>query len=74
MLAQPPKLRSSFEELLNLALTQGSFTASPCGLGPATTAAIDVIALEHPDADATLIAAAYDAFRREHGHCDPLDT
>jgi hypothetical protein len=74
MLAQPPNSRRAFEELLNLALTRGSFAASPCGLGPATIAAIDVIALEHPDADAELITDAYDAYEREHGHLDALET
>jgi hypothetical protein len=74
MLAQPATPRSAFEELLNLALTRGSFTAGPCGLGAATIAAIDVIALEHPDADAELITDAYDAFEREHGHVDALET
>ena len=68
MSAQPPELRGSFQAMLNLALTRGSFTATPCGLGPATIAAIDVVALEHPDAEATSITDAYDAFQREHCH------
>ena len=70
MSAQPPELRGAFQAMLNLALTRGSFTASPCGLGPATIAAIDVVALEHPDAEAASITDAYDAFQREHGHVD----
>ena len=37
------------------------------GLGPDTVAAIREVAYEHPDADADCIAAAYDAFEREHG-------
>jgi len=62
------ELRGAFQAMLNLALTRGSFTATPCGLGPATIAAIDVVALEHPDAEATSITDAYDAFQREHCH------
>ena len=63
----PDELRSTFQGLLNLALTRGRVTASSCALGPGTRAAIDVVAYEHPDADADCIAAAYDAFDREHG-------
>jgi hypothetical protein len=70
MSAQPSRLRIAFQEMLNLALTRGSFTANPCGLGPATIAAIDAVALEHPDAEAASITNAYDAFQREHGHFD----
>jgi len=53
--------------LLNLALTRGRVTSSSCGLGPNTLAAINVVAYEHPDAEADCIAAAYDAFDHEHG-------
>ena len=70
MLAEPPtpdELRSTFQGLLNLALTRGRVTPSCSGLGPNTLAAIDVVAYEHPDADADCIAAAYDAFDNEHG-------
>jgi hypothetical protein len=75
MLARPHDLRGAFQELLNLALTRGRFTSSTCGLGPATLSAIDVVALEHPDADAALITDAYDAFEREHGQTnDSVDT
>jgi len=35
--------------------------------GPNTLAAINVVAYEHPDAEADCIAAAYDAFDHEHG-------
>jgi hypothetical protein len=60
-------LRRTFHEALNLALTRGRFTSVYSGLGPDTQADIDVIAFNHPDADADTIAAAYDAFQREHG-------
>jgi hypothetical protein len=52
---------------LNLALTRGRVASSSCGLGPNTLAAINVVAYEHPDAEADCIAAAYDAFDHEHG-------
>jgi hypothetical protein len=70
MLAEPPtpeELRLTFQGLLNLALTRGRLTPPCCGLGPGTLAAINVVAFEHPDAEAELIADAYDAFQREHG-------
>lgn len=53
--------------MLNLALTRGRTPPPNSGLGPDTVAAIDKVAYEHPDADADCIAAAYDAFEREHG-------
>ena len=68
--AEPPspdELRTTFQGLLNQALTRGRLTHTNCGLGPGTLAAIDVIAYDHPDAEADCIAAAYDAFYREHG-------
>ena len=37
------------------------------GLGPCTMAAIAAVASAHPDADAAVINAAYDAF--DHEHC-----
>ena len=70
MLAEPPspeQLRATFLGLLNLALTRGRVASSSCGLGPNTRAAINVVASEHPDAEADCIAAAYDAFDHEHG-------
>ncbi len=63
------KLRTVFQEQLNLAITQGQAPAPESDLGPATTAAIDRVAREHPDAEADDIAAAYDAFLLDHG-CD----
>jgi hypothetical protein len=59
-------LRLTFVGLLNLALTRGRATLPGCGLGPATAAAIDLVAYDHPDAEPESIAAAYDAFDREH--------
>jgi hypothetical protein len=56
-----------FQRLLNLALTRGRGAPRCSGLGPDTSAAIDSVAYEHPDADADCIAAAYDAYEREHG-------
>ena len=70
MLAEPPPpddLRTTFQLFLNLALTRGRSTPSSSGLGPDTLAAIDVVAHEHPYAEADCITAAYDAFNREHG-------
>ena len=70
VLSEPPPaddLRTTFQGLLNLALTRGRATSGCCGLGPRTRAAIDVVAYDHPDAEADCIAAAYDAFEREHG-------
>jgi hypothetical protein len=61
------ELRVIFQELLNVALTRGRVTPDSSGLGPSTLAAINVVAHEHPDAEAEVIAAAYDAFEREHG-------
>jgi hypothetical protein len=70
VLSEPPsrdELRTTFQGLLNLALTRGRATSGCCSLGLGTRAAIDVVAYEHPDAEADCIAAAYDAFDREHG-------
>ncbi|HEY2197297.1 MAG TPA: hypothetical protein VGH69_06270 [Mycobacterium sp.] len=70
MLSETPsrdERRTTFQELLNLALTRGRATSDCCGLGPGTRAAIDVVAYDHPDAEADCVAAAYDAFDREHG-------
>ena len=70
MSAEPPTpegLRSSFQELLNLALIRGRVASGHAGLGPSTLAAINAVALEHPDAEPELIADAYDVFEREHG-------
>jgi hypothetical protein len=61
------ELRTTFQDLFNLALTRGRATPSCCGLGPATLAAIDAVAFDHPDAEADSIALAYDSFDREHG-------
>ena len=63
----PEGLRATFQELLNVALTRGRLASSSAGLGPNTLAAINVVAREHPYAEAELVADAYDAFEREHG-------
>jgi len=65
----PPRrgIRATFQEALNLALTMGRATLDSSGLGPQTREAIDAVAYDHPDAEADGIAAAYDAFQREHG-------
>ncbi|MCG7597676.1 hypothetical protein ACXYX3_12675 [Mycobacterium sp. C3-094] len=63
----PDELRVNFQILLNSALTHGRAAARDCGLGPATIAAINAIAYDHPDAEADTVAAAYDAFSSEHG-------
>lgn len=60
------ELRGVFQVLLNNALIRGRMGADASGLGPGTVAAIAAVANEHPDADATVINAAYDAFDREH--------
>jgi len=62
----PDPLRGVFQDVLHGALTRGRMTAGVSGLGPGTVAAIAAVASEHPDADAAVIAAAYDAFDREH--------
>ena len=71
VLAEPPPreddVRATFQGFLNLALTSGRATPTCSILGPNTLAAIDFVAYEHPDAAADCIAAAYDAFEREHG-------
>ena len=58
-------LRRVFEGALYDAMTRGRMASDAAGLGPGTVAAIAVVASEHPDADAAVIAAAYDAFDRE---------
>ncbi|MBX7456552.1 hypothetical protein GR927_52000 [Mycolicibacterium sp. 3033] len=61
------ELRVNFQLLLNSALTHGRAAPRDCGVGPATVAAINAVAYDHPDAEADTIAAAYDAFDAEHG-------
>lgn len=60
------ELRGVFQVLLNNALIRGRMGSDASGLGPGTVAAIAAVASEHPDADAEVINAAYDAFDREH--------
>jgi hypothetical protein len=64
----------TFRDLLNQAITGGRRPRRTAILGPATWAAIDVLAHEHPDATAHHLAAAYDAFQSEHRNtadCEP---
>jgi len=61
-------VRATFQGLLNLALTRGRATSGQLRAGVADPrAAIDAVAYDHPDAKADGIAAAYNAFDREHG-------
>lgn len=60
------ELRSTFQRLLNLALTRGRAASGCCGLGPETIAAINAVAYDHPEAEADCNAAAYDSFEWEH--------
>jgi hypothetical protein len=69
MVAETPaqdELRDVFQGMLNTALIRGREGLNFAGLGPGTMAAIATVAREHPDADAAVINAAYDAFDREH--------
>lgn len=59
--------RSTFERALIRAITEGYFPGRSDDLGVNTSAAIEAIAREHPEAAATLIAVAYDAFQSEYG-------
>ena len=61
------ELRGVFQGLLNTALIRGRVGLNFSGLGPGTMAAIAAVASAHPDADAAVINAAYDAF--DHEHC-----
>lgn len=61
------QLRQRFQTALNSALTRGHSPSRFTGLGQQTLTAVTLVAAEHPDASADLIAAAYDTFLREHG-------
>lgn len=69
MLAQPSheQVQRGFQGSLHRAIAYGLRPKASANLGDKTFAAVDAVALEHPDATADLIAAAYDAFDREHG-------
>ncbi|MGO4445778.1 hypothetical protein AB4Z42_20745 [Mycobacterium sp. 2YAF39] len=60
------ELRDVFQGMLNNALTRGRITHGGSCLGPGTVPAIAAVASEHPDADAAVITAAFDASDREH--------
>ncbi|MGP4055083.1 hypothetical protein ACTWP6_09735 [Mycobacterium sp. 4D054] len=62
-----PALRQRFQTALNTALVVGRPPECAIDLGPRTLAAVALIAAEHPDASAQIIAAAYDTFLDEHG-------
>ena len=59
--------RSAFELALIQAITEGRIPGPAADLGVLTSAAIDAIAREHPEAAVHLIAVAYDAFQSEYG-------
>jgi hypothetical protein len=61
------RVRATFQEFLNLAITQGRIPAHHTDLGPDTWAALDWVAGVHPEATPQLITDAYNAFIREHG-------
>jgi hypothetical protein len=63
----PDELRTTFQGLLNPALTRGRASPTWSRPWPRTVAAIDLVAYEHPNAEADCIAAAYDAFEHEYG-------
>lgn len=62
-----------FRDLLNQAIICGQRPRRTTLLGPATWAAIDVVAAEHPDATADHIASAFDAFTLDHRIADDAE-
>lgn len=65
-------VEQTFRDMFNAAVTRGARPRRTAVLGPATWAAIDVLAQEHPDATADHFASAHDAFALEHG--DPQES
>lgn len=66
MLEEPVDLVDrTFRDALSQAIISGRRPCRSALLGPATWAAIDALACEHPDATAHHLTAAYDAFRWE---------
>jgi hypothetical protein len=63
----------TLRDLLAQAITGGRRPRRTAILGPATWAAIDALACEHPDATADHIASVYDAFRVEHRNVAPAE-
>jgi hypothetical protein len=65
----------TFRELLTAAITAGRRPLLTAQLGPASWAAIDAVAREHPDATADHVVAAHDAFAFEvdDATCRDLD-
>lgn len=62
----PAELQKRFLIALNNAITRGRAPGHDTGLGPHTLAAMTLVAQDHPDATAELIADAYDTFNSEH--------
>ncbi|WP_019969527.1 hypothetical protein [Mycobacterium sp. 141] len=62
----PAVLRQRFHAALNDAIIRGRAPDHHIGLGPHTLAAVTLVARDHPDATAELIADASDTFDREH--------
>ncbi|MEX3646610.1 hypothetical protein [Mycolicibacterium porcinum] len=62
----PSELQHRFLIALNDAITRGGAPGHDTGLGRQTLAAMTLVAHNHPDATAALIADAYDAFNSEH--------
>jgi len=62
----PSELQQRFLIALNNAITRGRAPGHDTGLGPRTLAAMTLVAQDHPDATAELIADAYDTFNGEH--------
>lgn len=56
----------TFRQLFSEALVHGRRPPHTSLLGPASWAAIDVLAREHPDASPDQVIAAHDAFALEH--------
>ena len=62
----PSPAERTFSELFSEALAHGRRPPHTSLLGPASWAAIDVLAREHPDASPDQVIAAHDAFTFEH--------
>ena len=60
------EVRAAFRHALLQAIIEGRMPPRYCRFGPLTWSAIEAIAQDHPEASASLIADAYDIFRREN--------
>jgi hypothetical protein len=72
MSEQSDLVATTFRDLLHRAVTSGQRPRRTLLLGPATWAAIDALACEHPDATPDHFAAAHDAFALEHRHAEEM--